>query len=316
MQDSPALLYGSIQFDMASQITGRTYRIFVFKPDTPPPTAGYPVVVATDGNMVFPIMATVGATFALAGQAALVVCVGYATDEIAKLFTVRYRDLTPPTPLSGLPQRPGQPPPRLEDYGGSEEFYHFLIEELRPLIAATYQGNPNDQTLYGHSIAGMFTLDVLLNHPGSFRNFVASSPALWWNKRWLLNNMPRIARKSQAVRKTKDRGPTPRVLITVGSTEQDVPNPLPSQILDAIRSRLPMLPSAISILIAKIVVKRMMLGWRMIDNARNFAKRLQTTRGTSRYFVHFHAFEGDDHLTALPSSIGRALAFALRPSPK
>ena len=296
MQNSPALLHGSIQFDTVSQITGRTYRIFVFKPDTSPPPAGYPVVVATDGNMVFPIMATVSATFSLAGNGALVVCVGYATEEIAQLFTVRYRDLTPPTPLSGLPQRPGQPPPKLEDYGGSKEFYRFLIEELRPLIASMYQVDPDDQTLYGHSIAGMFTLDVLLEHPGSFRNFIASSPALWWNKRSLLKNMVRIARKSRVARKTMDRESAPRVLITVGSAEQDVPNPLPSQILDAIKSKLPMMPPSISILIARIVVKRMMMGWRMVDNARDFARRLQSIRGMSRYVVRFHTFEGDDHL--------------------
>src|SRR5580700_9219230 len=102
---SPAALYGSVQFDVSSRITGRTYRIFVFKPDSPPAPSGHPVVVGTDGNMVFPIMATVSATFALTGKAALVVCVGYPTDEPMQLFSLRSRDLTPPTPLSGLPHR-------------------------------------------------------------------------------------------------------------------------------------------------------------------------------------------------------------------
>lgn len=77
----PATLHGSIQFDMNSRLTGRTYRVFVFKPDCPPPSSGYPVVVGLDGNMVFPIIATVSASFALTANSALVVCVGYPTDD-------------------------------------------------------------------------------------------------------------------------------------------------------------------------------------------------------------------------------------------
>ena len=66
---------------MNSRLTGRTYRVFVFKPDCPPPSSGYPVVVGLDGNMVFPIIATVSASFALTANSALVVCVGYPTDD-------------------------------------------------------------------------------------------------------------------------------------------------------------------------------------------------------------------------------------------
>jgi hypothetical protein len=37
---SPALVYKSIQFDMSSQISGRTYRVFAFKPDCLAPVLG------------------------------------------------------------------------------------------------------------------------------------------------------------------------------------------------------------------------------------------------------------------------------------
>jgi predicted alpha/beta superfamily hydrolase len=39
---APALLYQSTRFDVLSAISGRTYRIFVFKPASPPPSSGYP----------------------------------------------------------------------------------------------------------------------------------------------------------------------------------------------------------------------------------------------------------------------------------
>jgi uncharacterized protein len=304
--EKPVTVYGSIQFDMPSKITGRTYRIFVFKPNTPPPPSGFPVIVVTDGNMIFPLMATVDATFALTGAAAVVVGVGYATEDPMSLFSLRNRDLTPPTPLSSIEQRPGQPPVKLEDCGGSELFFRFLIEELRPLVADAYSGDPDNQTLYGHSIGGMFTVSILLNHPESFRNFVASSPSVFWNKRSVLGDLPSFTRTVQA------RKAAPRVLIMVGSTEQDVPAPLPPAMAKAIIERMPKVPSVLRNIIAKIVIKRKMLEWRMVDNARELAHELQAIKGGSGYSVLFHAFEGEDHLTALPASVGRALAFILR----
>jgi len=65
-----------------------------------------------------------------------------------ELVTLRTRDLTPPTPLSGISYRPGLPPIKLEDYGGSEHFYRFLMEELLPAFAAAYPLNTEDKTLY------------------------------------------------------------------------------------------------------------------------------------------------------------------------
>ena len=303
----PVAVYGSIQFDLSSKIAGRIYRIFVFKPQIPPPPSGFPVVVVTDGNMTFPLMAAVDATFALTGTAALVVGVGYATEDPTSLLSLRNRDLTPPTPLSSIEQRPGQPRVKLEDYGGSEFFYRFLTEELRPLIASAYSVDPRNQTLYGHSIGGMFAISVLLNHPESFRNFVASSPSIFWNKRSVLSDLPSFARKVQA------REVAPRVLISVGSEEQAVPSPLPPAMTKAIMEKMPTVPSVLRNLIAKLFIKKKMLEWRMVDNARELAKGLQTITGAPGYNVRFHAFEGDDHLTSLPASVGRALAFVLRP---
>jgi len=306
MAQTPAVLHRSIQFDMNSAISGRLYRIFVYEPATQPPSSGYPVVVTTDGNMTFPIMATMAATFELAGKAALIVGVGYATDDPMDLFTLRNRDLTPPTPLTNIQSRPGQPPVNIEDYGGSENFYRFLTEELRPAIAADWQVNAADQTLYGHSVAGMFTVGVLLNHPESFRNFVASSPSLWWNKRSTLGGIPAFAHRVRA------REAAPRVLILVGGDEQSVPSELPASVTDEVTKRLPKAPPLLRKIAAWVVVRKKMLDYAMIANARKLSRGLHRIKGGPDYKVHFHIFEDEDHLTALPPSIARALSFALR----
>jgi uncharacterized protein len=303
---NPVSIYGSVQFDMFSKISGRTYRIFIFKPAIPPPPSGYPVVLTTDGNLTFPIMATLSATFALTGKAALVIGVGYPTDDPMRLFSLRYRDQTPSLPLTGLKQRPGQQHINPDDYGGSENFFRFLTEELRPLIAVSYPVDPGDQTLYGHSIAGMFTLHVLFNHPESFTNFVASSPSIWWNKRSVLNDVPGLLRKVQ------NREIAPRLLLLVGDKEQDVPATLPPEMTSALMKKMHVVPSAIRNIIAGIYIKKKMLDYRMVDNARGLSDRLQQIKGGKGYVVGFHAFEGEDHLTVLPASISRALAFVLK----
>lgn len=305
----PATLHGSIEFEMSSKLCGRTYRIFVFRPDTAPPPSGYPVVVASDGNMTFPIIAAVNATLMLTGQAALVVGVGYATADPMALVSLRTRDLTPPTPLPAIPHRPGLPPPRIEDYGGSEEFYRFLTEELLPVIADTYPTDAGNRTLYGHSWGGLFTLGVLLRHPEAFRTFVASSPSIWWNKRSILDDVPGFIRRVRA------RDVAPRALITVGGAEQKVPDPLPPVLVDGVTKRMPAAPAILRRPIAKLVAWKMVRDYRMVSNARELAARLRRVKGAPAYMVRYHVFAAEDHLThltALPASIGRALDFALR----
>ncbi|WP_331586007.1 alpha/beta hydrolase [Phenylobacterium sp.] len=289
---SPVALRGATQFDMTSKISGRTYRIFVFQPPSAAPPSGYPVVVMTDGNMSFPAAATLDGMFALqGGKAALVVGVGYPADDDAFTpFVQRNRDLTPPTPLSGIRPVPGQPPPKLENYGGSQDFRRFLVEELRPAIAEAYSVDPNDQTLYGHSLGGLFVLGVLFDHPGSFRNFVASSPSIWWNKQAVLKTEPAFADKIRA------GAATPRVLILVGAEEQRPP---------------PNLPPGMT----RPQMKRLLTQARMVDNARELAERLARIKARPGYSVRFHALDDEDHLTVVPTSISRTLAFALRDDP-
>jgi hypothetical protein len=284
---TPVTVRGSIQFDMASEISGRPYRIFVFKPTAPPPPSGYPVVVTTDANLNFPIVATLAAIFARGGKPALVVGVGHPVDDELSPNVLRNRDLTPPTPLSRIRPVPGRPPPRLEDYGGSDLFYRFLVEELRPAIAAAYEVDADDQTLFGHSLGGLFVLRALFNHPESFKNFVASSPSIWWNRRAVLKDEARFADQVRA-------GSTrPRVLIMIGADEQAVPSTLPPGM-------------------TRPQTRRLMALARMVDNARELAERLARIEARPRLTVRFHALEDEDHSTVVPTAISRALAFALR----
>ncbi len=303
---SPAVLPGSTQFDIASRMTGRTYRIFVSRPPGDAPPGGYPLFMATDGNMVFPIAAAVNATFGLAGKAALVVGIGYPSDVPMELMSLRTRDMTPPTPLEQLPQRPHLPPPKLEDYGGDEEFFRFLTEELTPLLAQAYPIDDADRTLYGHSWGALFTIGVLLKHPESFKHFVASSPSIWWNKRSVLNHLGSFRAK------VRGGSASPRVLLTVGGAEESVPSPIPQMILDQVAERAGWIPLLFRGLVARWFVGKMLREYRMVGNARGLAARMRGVRGGAGYVVRFRDFAGEDHITSLPASVGRAFDFVLR----
>lgn len=285
-QTKPYALVRSVQFDMASKISGRTYRIFVHTPSTPPPPGGYPVLYVTDGNTTFPITAGQAELETLAGGAMMVVGIGYPTDDPAALVAVRNRDLTPSPPLTPPPGMGADP----KDYGGAEPFYRFITEELRPAIAAAYKTDPNDQTLYGHSLGGLFTLDVLFHHPDAFRGFVASSPSIWYNDREVLKG-------EAGFRKAVESGQVaPRILIEVGGMEQSLPAVLPPGAL----------PPGVSIAEAKASLERS----RMVGNAVDLADRLSKLKGGPGYEVRSQVFEHEDHISTMAGGMSRALTFA------
>jgi predicted alpha/beta superfamily hydrolase len=284
----PAALPFSSQFDLTSKISGRTYRIYVFRPPVSPPEGGYPVVYFTDGNLSFPIAMAMGGCFGLfVGLPALVVGVGYATDSPLDV-AARARDLTPPTPMSAIDVEPGMPLPLPENYGGAEDFRRFLTEELRPRLASEHPVSPENQTLFGYSLGGLFALHVLFNHPDDFRGYAACSPSIWWNKRAVLKG------ERAFVKAVASKAISPRVLITIGAEEQTPPKTAPAGMTLA-------------------EIRKLIRGARMVDNARELGERLAALKGGPGYVARFQAFEGEDHLTSTAAAISRTLAFALRP---
>jgi uncharacterized protein len=283
----PVPIFGASQFDLASKISGRTYRIFVYKPLIPAPPSGYSVVFVTDGNGIFPLAAAQTAIMGLAGKAAIVVGIGYPTDDYMQPMMLRYRDLTPVTEDKTL--FPTQPPLAEADQGGgSELFYRFITEELRPAISASYPIDAQQQTLYGHSLGGLFVLGVMFKHPGSFNNYVASSPSIWWDKKSVLKE------ESGFLAKAKSAKHPIRVLICVGGKEQEPYSHAPGkEPLSEVNKRISEA--------------------RMVENARDLAHRLAQAGSTSGFVVRFQDFSAEDHLSVIPASISRALGFALEP---
>jgi ferri-bacillibactin esterase len=280
----PARVPGAVQFDLASEATGRTYRIYVHKPASPPPASGYPVVFLTDGDLTFGPAVTRASLEGLSMdlRPSLIVAIGYASTERLAWLKLRTADLTPTAPKGD-----SNYPVDAAGAGNAERFYHFLTAELRPALSSVAPIDPADQTLYGHSLGGLFALYILFSHPDGFRTFVASSPSIWWDNRSVLKE------EAALIAAVKAGKCAPRVLILSASEEQTIPKgPLPEGMtLEQLKK---LIPEA-----------------RMIDNARELAERLRGLKGKPPYEVTFHLFEGESHSTVIPGSISRALDFAV-----
>ena len=103
-------------------------------------------------------------------------------------------DYMPPTiivSVLGIDRNKDLTPTHMEDWktsGGADKFLGFLKNELIPYINKTYPSN-GDNTLWGHSLGGLFVIYALLNEPKVFKSYIAVDPSLWWDKMYL----PKIA---------------------------------------------------------------------------------------------------------------------------
>jgi predicted alpha/beta superfamily hydrolase len=280
----------AVQWDVVSKITRRGYRISVFRPLVPPPPEGYPVVYVTDADGFFATAADQMRTREFADlKPAIIVGIGYPTNDLWQTLRLRVRDLTPAPPrpdyMDAYKELFGWQGLTPADAGGGELFYRFLIDELRPDIAARYPTNPKDQTLFGHSLGGLFTLDVLLTHPESFSTYVASSPSIMWNNRALLEKIP-------AFKSIIERGEIqPRLLITAGGQEK------PSAVVERSWS--------------DRQKQRALREGDMVTNAVSLGAILAGIHGGRDYNVVPHVFPDENHMSVPPSSLSRGLTFAL-----
>lgn len=188
----PARLIGAQERIIHSEQTGRDYRIQVAKIG-PPPKAGYPVLYVLDGDAIFPFVALAAQGMGMRAEenhaaSLLVVGVGYPNGQLLDL-AARAEDYTPPSADyantgDALSTR----------FGGAEAFADFLSNRLRPQIARDFHVNPRQQSLFGHSYGGLFSLYLLFNQPQQFRHYLASSPSIWWNDRRVLADFQKFQR--------------------------------------------------------------------------------------------------------------------------
>lgn len=139
-------------------------------------TTGYPVVYLLDGDTHF--HSVTGILDQLSGNE---VCPKMIVVAIPN--TQRSRDLTPTRSLE-LPG--GSQPDHMKTTGGGGNFTAFIEKELFPYIENNYRTAPY-RVLIGHSLGGLFVINMLLKHPQMFDSYLAIDPSMWWDdhRLWL-----------------------------------------------------------------------------------------------------------------------------------
>ncbi len=271
-----------------SSAEGEAYRVWISVPPGAPPSAGFPVIYLLDGNAWFGVAAALAEARDQDYGRTVVVGVGYPVE--ARFDPRRLKELTPAAPLAPLGfGQDGLP------VGGAEAFAAFLVTDVAAAVAGTVKVDRERQTLFGHSLGGLFVLHVLFSRPGAFDAYVAASPSIWWN--------PPATRKALAAARFGFR--PPRVLITAGGLEGEVSE----SDRDWLRKAYAADPSGFG---GKPLddldrdLRRKVAANRMLANARDMAAGLRR-RGLDAHYV---LFAGEDHNSVVPAALNRALDFA------
>lgn len=191
---------------------GEDYRIYVSRPDGEAPEGGYPVLYVLDGNAMFASFAEarrIHSVYDKGRDKMIVVGIGYPNNDLYD--GRRLGDFTAPVKTPELKSMFAAYPS-----GKRDQFREFLLNEVRPEIERRFSVNKKRQSLFGHSLGGLFALHVLYSHPGEFFAIIAASPSIWWDSQAILEE-----ERAFASRLMKKPFPTSRVVVLAGELEEE-----------------------------------------------------------------------------------------------
>ena len=195
----------SKSYALTAKSIDQTYVIDVALPAAPvAPGQALPVVYVLDGNGTFAMAAQIARLMQSGPNALppmLMVGVGYEYRRGGgpnwQYIGFRHRDYSPTSDPRVMALLRASPPPFdfPPDYqlGGAAAFLGFLNDELKPFIASRYAADPDDQTLLGFSLGGLFALNTLFTAPASFQRYIAGSPGLTWDERVVFDREAALA---------------------------------------------------------------------------------------------------------------------------
>lgn len=159
-----------------SEVVGQDYALYIALPFGYGIVGqAYPVVYVLSGDDHFGLTADTARLLRAGNEAPdlIVVGIGYGPEwnvrDLEKNVKRYVNDLTPTSITT------------YAELGGSSKFLQFIREELVPFVDANYQTDPEDRTIVGHSLGGLFALYTLFHSPDTFDRYIALSPSLWWD---------------------------------------------------------------------------------------------------------------------------------------
>lgn len=205
----------------------------------------------------------------------LVVGIAYGGGDPRRQAQLRNRDFTPTSMaqyehMLGAGGAPLLPEGRR--MGRAEQFLEFLRQDVRPFVERRFGVGAQDSILFGSSLGGLFAMWAFLSAPDSFANYLAVSPALWWDGEMLFA----LEDAKNAARAELDAG----LFLAVGALEED--------------PRVPMLRE-----------------FKMVSNVARMAERL-SGRAFPALRLGSEIIAGETHTSVIPAALTRGLRHLTR----
>ncbi|MNI28708.1 Ferri-bacillibactin esterase BesA [compost metagenome] len=102
----------------------------------------------------------------------------------------------------------------MSEQGGASFFLQFIEDELKPEINRRFPIDRSRQTIFGHSLGGLFVLHTMFTKPKAFQYYIAGSPSIHWAKEYLLE------KEREFISITEKEPIDVHVLITMGELER------------------------------------------------------------------------------------------------
>lgn len=169
------------------------YRITIAIPRERAPREGYPVLYILDGNAygaLFENIVTLQSrrTEKTGVPLSVIVSIGYDQEEVFP--SLRVYDFTPKSDVVNLPEHPsGKPWPTS---GGAEHFLE-VLKGIKEIVRELLKVDVERQLIFGHSLGGLFLVQMLIREPLLFSQYYICSPSLWWNEEQVLQEALRIS---------------------------------------------------------------------------------------------------------------------------
>ncbi|MBU0550100.1 hypothetical protein KKB55_08800 [Myxococcota bacterium] len=164
-----------------SEENGLEYTANVLLPDGYDSNKTYPVIYLLDGYFWFDYLGDQVYELLDDNEIVDVILVGIEYEKYpislsnsGKITELRTYDLTYPEDNdSGLGM----------SSGGAVDFYHLIKNQIIPKIEEEYLVDSKNRSLFGHSLAGYFSLFQMVNfnEEALFKNIASISPSIWWS---------------------------------------------------------------------------------------------------------------------------------------
>jgi uncharacterized protein len=173
--DQPAQSYRFERFVIDSADHSRRWRVNLGIPVAQAARPA-PVLYMLDGNAAAMVLDQPMLADLAAHAAPVLVFIGYDND-LRVDSAARTQDYT-----AWIDVADDESGKRIASGGGAFVFLDAIERRIKPEVEKRARIDPQQQSLWGHSLGGLFVLSTLYTRPAAFQHYIAASPSLWWSQ--------------------------------------------------------------------------------------------------------------------------------------